>query len=63
MHRIIVSRSHAGKVDVTAKKAFGKKANVVPAGGAGEITLFLFLKRIIMLIRYIIIIMRSFDPY
>lgn len=32
---IIVSRSHAGDVNVTAKKAFGDKIKVIPAGGAG----------------------------
>ena len=34
--RIIVSRSHAGKVKETAQKAFGKDVTVVPAGGAGK---------------------------
>ena len=32
---IIVSRSHAGDVNATAKTAFGEKVNVIPAGGAG----------------------------
>lgn len=34
--KIIVSRSHAGKVQEVAKKAFGEKTIVVPAGGAGK---------------------------
>jgi len=33
--RIIVSRSHAGEVNVTAQSAFGKEILVTPAGGAG----------------------------
>ena len=33
--KIIVSRSHAGKVYDVAKEAFGQKVNVTPAGGAG----------------------------
>jgi inositol monophosphatase 3 len=33
--RIIVSRSHAGKVHDVAEKAFGPAAEVTPAGGAG----------------------------
>ena len=37
--RIIVSRSHAGAVNETAQKAFGKKVKVFPAGGAGFKTL------------------------
>lgn len=41
-HRIIVSRSHAGRVETTAKNAFGKDAHVVPAGGAGFKSLALF---------------------
>lgn len=32
---IIVSRSHAGKVEEVAKKAFGPETKVFPAGGAG----------------------------
>lgn len=33
--RIIVSRSHAGDVETTAKGAFGPNITVTPAGGAG----------------------------
>ena len=33
--KIIVSRSHAGKVHEVAKSAFGPNVNVTPAGGAG----------------------------
>ena len=40
--RIIVSRSHAGLVNVTAKLAFGKDATIIPAGGAGYKVLSLF---------------------
>ncbi|EDO35259.1 predicted protein [Nematostella vectensis] len=40
--RIIISRSHAGKVNATARKAFGGKAVVIPAGGAGYKVLSLF---------------------
>ncbi|KAK3915194.1 Putative inositol monophosphatase 3 [Frankliniella fusca] len=32
---IIVSRSHAGRVEEVAKKAFGPETKVIPAGGAG----------------------------
>ncbi|GAB6026633.1 hypothetical protein CHUAL_013040 [Chamberlinius hualienensis] len=32
---IIVSRSHKGKVEETASKAFGSNIKVIPAGGAG----------------------------
>ena len=34
--RIIVSRSHAGKVESKAKESFGKNTEIIPAGGAGE---------------------------
>ncbi|CAH1772689.1 unnamed protein product [Owenia fusiformis] len=34
-YKIIVSRSHAGEVESIAKKTFGEKTKVVPAGGAG----------------------------
>ena len=40
--RIIVSRSHAGSVNETAKSAFGKDATIIPAGGAGFKVLSLF---------------------
>lgn len=33
--QVIVSRSHAGKVEAIAKRAFGASAQVIPAGGAG----------------------------
>ena len=33
--KIIVSRSHAGKVHSVAQSAFGQHVNVTPAGGAG----------------------------
>lgn len=33
--KIIVSRSHAGKVEQLAKKAFGDASKITPAGGAG----------------------------
>merc|ERR1711997_129270 len=33
--KIIVSRSHAGKVHTIAQSAFGQNVNVTPAGGAG----------------------------
>ena len=33
--RVIVSRSHAGKVNQTLHAAFGKNIRVIPAGGAG----------------------------
>ncbi|XP_064606404.1 inositol monophosphatase 3-like [Liolophura sinensis] len=39
--KIIVSRSHKGEVEEVAKKAFGEKTIVVPAGGAGYKTLAL----------------------
>ena len=39
-HKLIVSRSHAGAVEETAKQAFGNNVVVTPAGGAGMITLF-----------------------
>ncbi|KAJ1529651.1 hypothetical protein ONE63_006414 [Megalurothrips usitatus] len=32
---ILVSRSHAGKVEEVAKKSFGPEIKVIPAGGAG----------------------------
>eukprot|EP00794_Sanderia_malayensis_P004579 gene4581-5181_t len=32
---IIVSRSHAGNINATARKAFGNDIKVIPAGGAG----------------------------
>lgn len=34
--KIIVSRSHAGEVKNVALDAFGKDAQVIPAGGAGS---------------------------
>ena len=34
--KIIVSRSHSGKVESVAKKAFGADVQVTPAGGAGK---------------------------
>ena len=40
--RIIVSRSHAGSVNETAKSAFGKDVTIIPAGGAGFKVLSLF---------------------
>lgn len=40
--RIIVSRSHAGKVNATVREAFGPKSKVIPAGGAGFKVLSLF---------------------
>ena len=40
--RIIVSRSHAGPVNETAKSAFGKDVKIIPAGGAGFKVLSLF---------------------
>ena len=40
--RIIVSRSHAGSVNVTAKSAFGEDVTIIPAGGAGFKVLSLF---------------------
>ncbi|XP_019374548.1 PREDICTED: inositol monophosphatase 3 [Gavialis gangeticus] len=33
--RIIVSRSHAGKVNQVARQTFGNKTTIIPAGGAG----------------------------
>ncbi len=33
--RLIVSRSHAGRVHEVAERAFGPEAEVTPAGGAG----------------------------
>ncbi|XP_022089668.1 inositol monophosphatase 3-like [Acanthaster planci] len=33
--KIIVSRSHQGAVESVAKKSFGEKTEVIPAGGAG----------------------------
>lgn len=33
--RVIVSRSHAGKVNATVREAFGPNSIVIPAGGAG----------------------------
>ena len=36
---IIVSRSHAGGVGDVAKKGLGDDVTVIPAGGAGKITL------------------------
>uniref|UniRef100_A0A8C3FAY4 inositol-phosphate phosphatase n=1 Tax=Chrysemys picta bellii TaxID=8478 RepID=A0A8C3FAY4_CHRPI len=33
--RIIVSRSHAGKVEQIARQTFGNKTVIIPAGGAG----------------------------
>lgn len=33
--RIIVSRSHAGKVEQVARQTFGNKTVIIPAGGAG----------------------------
>lgn len=35
LSRIIVSRSHSGRVHDVAEEAFGEKATVTPAGGAG----------------------------
>ena len=40
--RIIVSRSHAGEVNATARSAFGPQSKVIPAGGAGYKVLQLF---------------------
>lgn len=40
--RIIVSRTHAGSVNETAKSAFGKDVTIIPAGGAGYKVLSLF---------------------
>ena len=40
--RIIVSRSHAGSVNETARSAFGKDVTIIPAGGAGFKVLSLF---------------------
>ncbi|KAL9981476.1 hypothetical protein ACROYT_G010183 [Oculina patagonica] len=40
--RVIVSRSHAGKVNATARLAFGPETKVIPAGGAGYKVLSLF---------------------
>lgn len=37
---IIVSRSHSGKVKEVARAAFGPKAEVVSAGGAGKMQIF-----------------------
>lgn len=34
--KVIVSRSHSGKVTSYIKKAFGNSTNIIPAGGAGE---------------------------
>jgi inositol monophosphatase 3 len=33
--KIIVSRSHSGKVESVAKETFGSEVKVTPAGGAG----------------------------
>lgn len=40
--RVIVSRSHAGKVNATVRSAFGPESKVIPAGGAGYKVLSLF---------------------
>ena len=40
--RVIVSRSHAGKVNATVRSAFGPQSAVIPAGGAGYKVLSLF---------------------
>ena len=40
--RVIVSRSHAGKVNATVRTAFGTQSTVIPAGGAGYKVLSLF---------------------
>lgn len=40
--RVIVSRSHAGKVNATVRSAFGPQSKVIPAGGAGYKVLSLF---------------------
>ena len=40
--RVIVSRSHAGKVNATVRSAFGPQSRVIPAGGAGYKVLSLF---------------------
>lgn len=40
--RVIVSRSHAGKVNATVRSAFGSESKVIPAGGAGYKVLSLF---------------------
>lgn len=40
--RVIVSRSHAGKVNATVRSAFGTESKVIPAGGAGYKVLSLF---------------------
>lgn len=40
--RMIVSRSHAGKVNATVRSAFGPQSTVIPAGGAGYKVLSLF---------------------
>ena len=40
--RVIVSRSHAGKVNATVREAFGTQSAVIPAGGAGYKVLSLF---------------------
>lgn len=34
--KVIVSRSHSGKVTSYIKKAFGNSTNIISAGGAGE---------------------------
>lgn len=33
--KIIISRSHAGKVEETVKKAFGSDTEIIHAAGAG----------------------------
>ena len=40
---IIVSRSHSGQVTEVAKSAIGPDVNVIPAGGAGECSFFIFI--------------------
>lgn len=39
LHRIVVSRSHAGQVTQIALTAFGNRTKVIPAGGSGYKTL------------------------
>ena len=43
--RVIVSRSHSGKVNATVRSAFGPQSAVIPAGGAGYKVLSLFQDR------------------
>lgn len=42
MPKVVVSRSHAGKVNATVRSAFGPQSMVIPAGGAGYKVLSLF---------------------